>query len=58
MTQVHSTDPVPPHPGTTGTTGTTAVRSGHGRAAHAPDTIKAGHPSYVWMTTDSQRSAP
>jgi NADH-quinone oxidoreductase subunit M len=33
LTQVHSTNPVPPHPGTTGTTGTTAARTGHRPAA-------------------------
>jgi NADH-quinone oxidoreductase subunit M len=42
LVQVHSTDPVPPHPGTTGTT---TAKSEHRRAAHRP------------VTTDSQRSS-
>ena len=33
LTQVHSTNPVPPHPGTTGTTGTTAARTPGSRTA-------------------------
>jgi len=58
MTQVHSTDPVPPHPGTTGTTGTTAYRSASGKAACSSTVSSRGQDTYVWTICNSQRSTP
>jgi NADH-quinone oxidoreductase subunit M len=55
LVQVHSTDPVPPHPGTTGTTGTTAHRTGTIR----PRTHRAGTRATTRTTSAlTQRSTP
>jgi NADH-quinone oxidoreductase subunit M len=57
MAQLHSTDPVPPHPGTSGTTGTTAYLSGHGKLTCSSTKGE----NYVWTVcsySGSQRSTP
>jgi NADH-quinone oxidoreductase subunit M len=57
IAQLHSTDPVPPHPGTSGTTGTTAYLSGHGKLTCSSTKGE----NYVWTVcsySGSQRSTP